>query len=167
MAATVQRKSGWWYPWIFVGGFAVVIVVNGILFYNATTTFSGLSTENPYEKGLAYNKTLEEARAQDKLGWKVSSQIDTLEEKPDGGRRVRVAVEFKDSQNLPLEGMQVRAMLIRPAAEGHDKQIALANQGNGLYASEANLDLQGLWEVRIVALGQKNSYQTAERVQIR
>jgi nitrogen fixation protein FixH len=167
MAISTARKSGWWYPWIFVGGFVVVIAVNLILLYSAVSTFSGLSRENPYEKGLAHNQTLEGARAQEKLGWKVASSIETLGETAQGGRRVRIGASFQDREGQPIEGLQVRAMFIRPAAEGHDQQTVLSNQGQGRYAAEINLPLLGLWELQLVALGAKSSYQTDERIQVR
>ena len=52
------RPRGWWYPWIFVGAMAVVVVVNGILAWLAVGTWTGIETEDHYRKGLAYNENL-------------------------------------------------------------------------------------------------------------
>ncbi|MCW8952841.1 MAG: FixH family protein, partial [Rhodospirillales bacterium] len=56
--AANNRKPGWWYPWIFVGGMTIVVIVNGIMIYFALSTFTGLETRNHYEKGLAYNTNI-------------------------------------------------------------------------------------------------------------
>lgn len=51
-------------PWYFVGAFAVVFVVNMFFVYNAVHTHRGLVTENPYEKGLAFDSIVETVREQ-------------------------------------------------------------------------------------------------------
>ena len=51
-------------PWYFVMAFAVVFVVNGIFIYMAMQTHNGIVTENPYEKGLAYEQIVQEVKQQ-------------------------------------------------------------------------------------------------------
>ena len=38
--------------------FGVMLAANGVFVYVATTTFSGLSTDDAYRKGLSYNETI-------------------------------------------------------------------------------------------------------------
>ena len=160
-----ERKSGWWYPYIFVAGFGVVVAVNGVLIYSATTTFSGLETERHYEKGNAYNTDIEMARRQEALGWKVEAKVDPLgEEGPK--RRVVIQASFKDKQDQPLDGMIVRALFIRPVQNGHDASVPLSAKGQGIYTSDVELDFHGVWDLRVVAIGEKDSYQLAQRIQI-
>ncbi|MDP6343656.1 MAG: FixH family protein, partial [Alphaproteobacteria bacterium] len=47
--------------WLLLGFFALIIVVNGIFVVLALNSFSGVSTENAYRQGLAYNQTLQAA----------------------------------------------------------------------------------------------------------
>lgn len=65
------RKDGWWYPYIFVAGFAVVVTANLIMMYFATSSFTGLETKSAYERGNAYNAQIAAQEAQDRLGWTV------------------------------------------------------------------------------------------------
>ncbi|MCI5050219.1 MAG: FixH family protein [Rickettsiales bacterium] len=51
-------------PWYFVMAFMVVFIVNGIFIYYATGTHKGVVTENPYEKGLAFDEIVNEVRKQ-------------------------------------------------------------------------------------------------------
>ena len=48
-----------WIPWLFVGLFALVLVVNGSMIFVAFSTFPGLETTNAYQRGLAYNRQLD------------------------------------------------------------------------------------------------------------
>jgi nitrogen fixation protein FixH len=160
-----ERKSGWWYPYIFVAVFLVVAAVNGLFIYKATSTFSGLETERHYEKGLAYNKDLEMAKHQQELGWQVEAKVVPLAE--DGTKR-KVAIEasFKDKLGQPLDAMAVRALFVRPVQQGHDASVPLSSRGKGIYTTETELDFHGVWDLRVVAIGEKESYQLAQRIQI-
>jgi len=53
-------------PWYFVIFFLVLFIVDGIFVYLATSTHTGVVTENAYEKGLRYNEVIERARAAEK-----------------------------------------------------------------------------------------------------
>ncbi|MDK9721390.1 MAG: FixH family protein [Rhodospirillales bacterium] len=161
------RKPGWWYPYIFVAAFMVVVAVNGILIYTATTTFSGLETKNPYEKGLAYNKNLELAKRQEELGWQVEAKVLPVGPANTGlQRQVLIEASFKTKDGKPIDGLIVRVLLIRPVQDGHDVSVPMSAKGQGSYATEAQLDFHGVWDLRVVAIGGKDSYQLAQRIQI-
>jgi nitrogen fixation protein FixH len=71
-----RRPDGWWYPWIFVAGMLVVVVVNAVMITYAIGTFPGLQTEDAYRKGLAYNRTLAAAREQEERGWQATVRFE-------------------------------------------------------------------------------------------
>lgn len=146
-------------PWFFVAGFGIVIAVNGTLIYFAQSSFSGLDTEHPYERGLNYNQALEAAAAQAELGWR--SEI-TLTAVLNG--RHEIAVRFADDQARPIDGVTVQALLRRPASAGQDMTVPLHRQGNGRYAAEVALPARGQWDVRIVARDGELSWQGSERL---
>jgi nitrogen fixation protein FixH len=157
---TAERKPGWWYPYIFVGGFAVVLLVNFTMAYFASSTFSGLSTERPYEKGLAYNKTLDAARRQEEMGWTVEADVD-----PAANHGVHVTIRYTDRSNRPVEGLTVRARLVRPTTKGHDREVALAPVGPGAYATLQEMPLPGVWDMTVVATGAGDvTYELARRI---
>lgn len=163
-----ERKPGWWYPYIFVAAFAVVVVVNGVLIFTATSTFSGLETENHYEKGLAYNKDIALARQQAALGWKVEAKIEPAADQPASGK-LKVAVEagFKDKDGRSIDNLTVRALFVRPTQAGHDVSVPMAAKGNGQYVTHTELDFHGLWDLHVVAIGEgRDSYQLTQRVQV-
>lgn len=153
------RKPGWWYPWIFVGAMGVVIVVNGVLIFTATRTFSGVSTDRAYEKGLAYNTALAEARAQENRGWKVEMNLE-----PAGAGQATIRARYRDKEGVAVDGLSVRALLERPAVAGHDFQAKLVAEGEGRYVALVGLPFPGQWQVTLVAEGRGVPYQTSERL---
>lgn len=159
MAAT--RERGWWYPYIFVGGFLVVVAVNASMAYFATSTFSGISTDGAYLKGLAYNQNLAMAKAQEALGWTVETKV-----KPVADTQVvkaEVIVSYRDRDGKAVEGLDVRARLVRPTAKGHDMDLPLPSLGNGTYGGTYTLPLNGVWDMDMVATGTDVAYEHAQR----
>jgi nitrogen fixation protein FixH len=160
------RPRGWWYPWIFVAGMAVVVAVNGVMIYYAVSTFTGLETRGHYEKGLAYNRDLAAARAQAALGWQVDFAA-TPEAPAAAGsveRRLRLEVAFRDREGRSLDALEVRALGLRPVQEGLDREMPLAFLGQGRYGATLALPLPGQWEIRVHAFLGEAVYQHVERV---
>ena len=92
------RRSRW-IPWTFVGGFGVVVVANVFLILFALNSWTGLETDQAYQRGLAYNHTLDAATAQAARGWKT-----TLGFEPSGPSSGRLAVSFADPAGKPKIG---------------------------------------------------------------
>ncbi|HSV28613.1 MAG TPA: FixH family protein [Candidatus Omnitrophota bacterium] len=154
------RQPGWWYPYIFVGAFLVVIGVNGALAYFATSTFTGLETEGAYEKGLAYNTNLAMAKAQAELGWTVDTTVSPVAgEVP----RAEIVITYKDRDGRPVDGLDVRAQLLRPTVKGHDHGVVLEPKGKGTYSLIHALPFKGVWDMDVAAIGKDVSYQHAKR----
>ena len=63
-SAVRRAEPGRLYPWIFVAAMGLVILVNAGMIYLAVHSFTGLATQDPYGKGLAFNRTLAAAQAQ-------------------------------------------------------------------------------------------------------
>lgn len=158
-----KRASGWWYPWIFVGGMGVVVVVNGFLFFFALDSWTGLETDSHYKRGLEYNTALDATTAQRVLGWQTTLTVTPAE---GGERKFDVAVTFLDKSGQPLRDLTVDAIVRRPTHEGYDAQLSLNPKGNGAYGGQAALALPGVWDVRLIAQRGDDHFQSVERVQI-
>ena len=55
-------------PLYFVAFFVFIAIMDGIFVYLATTTHSGVVTENAYQKGLNYNQYITAYDQQEMLG---------------------------------------------------------------------------------------------------
>jgi nitrogen fixation protein FixH len=156
-----SRRRGWWYPYIYVAGFLVVLAVNLVMMRSAIVTFSGVETEQAYQKGIEYNRVLDAAAAQKKLGWTVTADIHA-----DGATAVVIDVSFRDRDDRPIDGLTVDAGFIRPTASGHDSHQALAAVGNGRYQAAVSLPLAGQWDLRLEARRGEQTYQLSKRIRV-
>jgi nitrogen fixation protein FixH len=130
-------NRGRWIPWVFVGGMALVVVVNLVMVYLALSTFTGVTTGRSYDRGRAYNQVLAEAARQDQLGW--TARV-TLE-----GRALAVAVT--DREGLPVGG-RIEGVLRRPL-EGAEIALDFAAAGAGRFIALVAPPAPGQWEARL------------------
>jgi nitrogen fixation protein FixH len=127
--------------------FAVIVLVNGVFMYFALTSFSGLSTENAYVKGVNYNRTLAQGRAQKAAGWQVTATA--LQVTP--GRQVVLNVRVMDRHGRPLDNLALRGQLRRPTYAGDDVTLEFEATGKGGYRALADPDAAGQWDLRLLA----------------
>lgn len=153
-----ERKS-LWIPWLIVPFFAVIFIVNGIMVDEALTTWRGVETDHPYEDGNAYQKVLDAAHKQAKLGWQVHLALDAADR-----NHANIAVTMRDKTGAPIYGAKVHARIIRPVQEGYDSEVLLREMGNGRYAAETAIPLPGQWDIVIAAWQDGNEYQLKQRV---
>jgi nitrogen fixation protein FixH len=123
--------------------FAAIFVMNGALIYAAVSTNSGLVANEPYRKGLYYNKRIAADERQAQLGW-----TDTLEVTRDG-----VALMLKDSGGQPVTGLKVEAVLGRPATNREDIRLAVREVAPGRYEAQTAPLAPGTWLVALEARG--------------
>ncbi|HEY5598161.1 MAG TPA: FixH family protein [Kiloniellales bacterium] len=126
--------------------FGLVIAVNAVFIVLALGSWSGLSTDDAYRRGLAYNETLSQADAQRALGWQARL---TLEPLADG--QARLSAAFADSAGTPLVDLAVSGELRRPTSAAADRPVTLSARGPGLYAVDLALPLRGQWDASLRA----------------
>ena len=154
-----ERVRGWWYPYLLLGLLGVVMCVNGLMAYFATSTFNGVITDNAYEKGVNYNKTLDAARKQSDLNWSVNAQMTP----GTGGHKANITLTYLDKNNHGIEGLDVQALVERPNVAGKEVRIVFTSKGGGNYAVEASLPEAGQWDFDILAMGNEATYQLQRR----
>ena len=123
---------------VLVGFFGVMLAANVAMVASAFSSWTGLATNRAYERGRAYNRTLEAQRAQDALGWRGAVALDA------GVVRLTLA----DAQGAPVDGARVTAFLVRPAEAGRDVELELGAEGGGRYAAPVSL-APGQWDARV------------------
>jgi nitrogen fixation protein FixH len=161
-----QRPDGWWYPWIFVGGFMVVLGVNVALLYFATTTFNGLETRHAFEEGNDYNARIAEEEKQKALGWTVTFAANGGAVPGSQSLPARLTLNAVDAAGNALEGLEVYALVRRPTQEGHDQSVALDPVSPGKYARTVDLPLPGQWDIRLMLRRGEDVYRLRKRINI-
>jgi len=137
-----KRFTGWHFTAIMVGGFGIVVAVNLFMARAAVGSFGGVVVENSYVASQNYNKWLEEARAQDQLGW-------TARVTRNGDGRLEIA-----TNGTPAD-TQALVELRHPLGKQEVLEWQLVPQGNGRFVSTDRLP-EGRWLVRVtLASGDK------------
>ncbi len=144
---------------MLLGFFALIVVVNGIFIYFALNSFSGLSTQNAYVKGLNYNRTLAQDRAQKATGL----QITATASQP--GQGVVLEIMVKDRHGKPMENVILSGQLRRPTHEGEDLALDFQAMGAGSYRATAAPGALGQWDLRLLAqVGDAGDYRWEKRL---
>ena len=139
--------TGWKVLAMFVGFFVTVFIVDGVMAFKAIRTFSGEVTPHPYERGIAYNKEIAEARAQATRDWTVDAHVARL-----SATEAAIEVSASDAAGAPVTGVEVKALLAAPADLAKDVRVTLKETAPGGYSAKAMLPP-----------GQRDLVLTAER----
>lgn len=151
------RRPGWYIPWLFVGGFAIIIAANATMVGFALTSWSGLETQSSFDAGNAYNRTLAAVRAQEARGWQADAAF-----VPITGLAGTARMTLRDAEGAGLDGARAKLHLERPGRDGLDQEVPLTAIGGGVYEAALTLPIAGRWRVRIVARYQDQDYQTLQ-----
>lgn len=142
LSATPARKSSW-IPWLFVLGFLVVVGVNAALIFFAVGSFTGLTTTEPYTKGLRFNDQIRHVEAQKRLGWHVAARF-----RPTQPRSGEIELQLKDRAGAALVGAHISVRFGRPVERDRDFTMVLQSAGGGRYVAPVDFPLPGAWDVR-------------------
>ncbi len=136
----------WWY---FVAFFGFIAAVNAVMVTIALRTHSGVVTDHPYEKGLAYNDVIKAQEAQAALGWKsrIEYSADAL------------ILTLTDKDKQPIAWEKATATITRPTKKDMDFTLALTGTRTPITFPES-----GLWHVRIDVVHAGAHYQHSERI---
>lgn len=146
-------------PWLFVAGFVLVILVNGIMMWFAIGSFSGLYSDHARDRGLHYNQVMAEQRERDALAWTIETswQADSH----------RLGLTVKDAGGKPLAGAAVAIELIRPAERRVPIEVAMEPLGDGRFAGTVALPARGNWDADIVVDAGSHRFAVTRRLFLR
>lgn len=152
MSAKKRDPKDKWILVCFLVFFGIIFIVDGIFVYTAVTTQTGLVTERPYEKGIAYNELLKKADSQRKLIDKVSYEEPNL------------IWKISDEKRKAILSGNVTARIFRPVQEGLDFDVTLEHTGDGEYSTSLSLPKQGSWTAKLTVQWeeklQQHTYKT-------
>lgn len=127
--------TGWHMFAIMVAFFGVVIAVNVTMMQVARGSFGGVVVENSYVASQEFNGWLHAARAQQALGWQVTTGLRT-------DRKVAIAVA-----SAP-ETLAVTATARHPLGRQPDQALTFHRVAPGRYVSTSALPA-GRWTLRL------------------
>lgn len=134
--------NGWHVLFGMIAFFLTVTAVDGVMIYDALSTFGG-DTPDAYRTGLLYNQRIAEERRQDELGWTESTNFNSA--------TGVFSVTLKDRGGRGVEDLQITATVGRPATDIADHNLVLAAAGGGAYSAVVPNLAEGTWDISLVA----------------
>lgn len=125
---------------IMIAFFGTVIAVNVTMAMFATGTFGGTVVDNSYVASQKFNGWLEEARAQEKLGWSLGLTM------ADDRHPMIVAA----AGETPLAGAVITATAKHPVGRAPDIALAFAEVAPGQFRATQPLPA-GRWNIHMEA----------------
>lgn len=144
-------------PYFFFAFFGVIFMVNFAYIYVSQKTWTGITTQDSYRKGLKYNEALLAKKNQELLGWQI--KIKYLN---DGNKNGVLKVDLLDKKSNPIKDAKVVVNFKRPTQEGFDFSRNLEFLRNQ-YQAQIIFPLKGQWDFEIIASKDENLKQEAKR----
>ena len=144
---------------MLAGFFGVLFAVNGVFVYFALTSFSGVSVDDAYKKGLSYNQEINRLEEQRARGWQTGFSVSTL---PDNHIAVFLSVADKNGQ-VP-ENLTATLLISRPARQDQDRTLDL-DKADGKFTADLRLPEPGQWDLLVEVKG--GGYELPYRVEKR
>jgi len=134
-----RRFTGYHMLAWMVGFFLVVIGVNSVMATIAERSFTGTVVDNGYVASQHFNRWLDQAKAQEKLGW--HARIETA------GDRVEVVL---NGPSALIDGATLTGSAVHPLGHLPDRPLRFTEFAPGRYRSVGALP-HGRWQIHVHA----------------
>ena len=123
--------------------FGVILAANGVFLYTAISTYTGVVSNEPYRKGLAYNERIAADAEQKARGWAGAF---ALFAQGDG-----LTLKLANGAGNPIGGLKIDGRLGRPATEAEDRALAFKESQPGVYLAQFEKLVEGTWQLDVAA----------------
>ena len=124
--------------------FGVIFAVNAYFINVALSTNTGVVSKEPYRKGLNYNDRIAESERQAQLGWH-----DKITLAPEGDK---ISIRLNDKDGKTVNGLNITALIGRPASEEDDVTVTLSETSQGTYEAAIPVRAAGNYIASIEAI---------------
>ncbi|MCE2992997.1 MAG: FixH family protein [Alphaproteobacteria bacterium] len=140
-------------PKIVVMFFICLALFMGAFGYIATSTDTGLFTDNAYKKGLDFAKINSHGMAQVAYPFDITIVF--------SDSKVKISLSPHD-ENSDIKIAQ--SWIVRPVDKRFDKHLNLTNSNEDRYESEKLELSKGLWEARIKVIANNEEFYFAKKI---
>ena len=116
--------------------FGVIFAVNIYFATEAVKTYTGVVSQEPYRKGLTYNRRIAADERQAELKWNVDVDV---------GKEGHAKLIFKGQDNQPVTALKVTATIGRPTTDVDDRTLTFAETQPGQYEADGAALGAGGW----------------------
>lgn len=151
-----QTEAGLWrfFPVWILAGLGLVVAVNFYMAFSAVRSFPGTATDADFATSNRYDRVLEDAARQARLGWALTAEVQ-------GGVP---AIVLKGADGKPLEGARVVATAQRPAGGQADVRMDLRATLPGRYVAARALPAEGQWDLQLYVSAGGQEFRATRRV---
>ncbi|PHQ66563.1 MAG: hypothetical protein COB93_11835 [Sneathiella sp.] len=132
---------------MLAGFFGVMFAVNAVFVYFALGSFSGLSVDEAYQRGLTYNQELARSEDQDARHWQ--QELVFVQTGDDAGT---LTLKLMNDAGRKLEDITLSGTLRRPVVDIGDSPVEFRYTDGG-YAADLLFAKKGQWDVVILVEG--------------
>jgi nitrogen fixation protein FixH len=143
-------------PWLFVAGFAIVFLVNGLMIWLAVGSFSGLYGNGARNRETNYNDVIAQQKARDALGWKIDTKWQPNEN--------RLQINVAQGDGSALLSAAITAQLVRPAEKRPSLPLKLDELGDGRFVTHVELPARGNWDLDILVVAKGQNFALTKRL---
>lgn len=151
------RPSDKYIPWLFVAFFGLQAGLYTWFAHIAHSSYPGVVSERPYDKGVKYNEVIADADRQAALKWKLSLALEPNK---------TVTLDALDRDGKPLQGLAILLWVTRPVSAGMDQALNLRETAPGHYEAAVRFPVPGLWALRAEARQGTSRAQISKRVEV-
>ena len=142
-------------PYYFAAFFVGLAILFAWFTHLARSSYTGVATDQAYERGIAYNDTIARANAQEALGWDGSIVVQGAND---------ITLKLTDADGHAVTDAHAVLWLFRPVQRRFDMHIEMQESSSGTYSAQFDLPQPGLWEARIFVKKDGIEYQTTKRM---
>ncbi len=159
-----KSNSPWRSPWVLgiVGALTVFVLANVITIYISASGGPGLVTDDYYERGEQYEKTMLKRIAQDP-GWKMKLESP---ESIEVGKKQIINITVTDSEANPVNRDSAVFNAYRPSDKSKDFSLPMRRIDDGLYEVEVNFPLLGVWDVLVTIPNEDIEINLPQRINV-
>lgn len=156
MSASTATARSSYIPRLFVAGFAIVFLVNGLMIWLAVGSFSGLYGNGARDREAKYNDVIAQQKVQDALGWKIGAKWQPAQN--------RLQIDLVEANGTPLQHATITALLIRPAEKRPSLPLEFDDLGSGRFEARVALPARGNWDLDILVVANGQSFAQTKRL---
>lgn len=161
-----DNPRAWRNPWVigWVSLVAAVLLVNITMISLAVSTNPGLVSEDYYERGRNFEKTVTtRIAARSALGWTISTDFPLA---PVTNRVEKYRFNVVDKNGVPVTDGQVTVNVYRPSDAKADFLVEMTEIVPGVYTGDISFPLKGQWEVTVSVKRGEDIYDFSRRASV-
>jgi nitrogen fixation protein FixH len=151
----MDRTHWRWFPHWMIAAMALVFAVNGLMIYDAISTFPGQAGQDGFDLSNQYQRVLAAAEQQAALGWHVETTATAVPE-----------LQLTARDGTPLAPTAIEARVERPVGPPETTTLTFHQVTGARFQADSALS-PGQWDLMLVVRAEDRVYSATRRLIVR